>query len=129
MVIIQPTDEFLALGKRAYEAYGGYDACRMKVYSYLRMPAPEIEVLPSMRLRSGSISYCVKMTLRDCSLCDKKYTVLRHKAYLELYPRLPFLCEHEAVISDMVVSDHIEGDPIQLPMEIDYYIPEGGRRA
>ena len=122
--LIQPSDEFLALGKKAYDVYGDYDTARMKIYSYLRMPAPEIEVLPYMNLRSGASSYFIKVLAPTCSSCNNRHAVLRHKRYLEVYPQLPFICEHGEVVQDLVVDDHIDGEPILIPDELDAFIPE-----
>ena len=73
----------------------------MKLYSWLRMPAPEIQVQPVMSLRSGAITYYVKIGItggaseQGCATCHNRYALLRHKLYLELYPKLPFMCAHD----------------------------------
>ena len=95
----------------------------MRAFSHLRMPAPQIEIIPSRTLR-GDPRYHAKIEAPSCTLCHDRHALLSHRKYLELYPLLPFECIHGEVIHDLAVDERADKEHVALPTTIDRHMPD-----
>ena len=86
-----PPREFFELGARAYTAYGDYEVTRMIAYRHLGLPAPMVNVLPTVTPETRDRTYIVRVMAPECAECDQRHTVVAHRLYVMLYAQVPFL--------------------------------------
>merc|ERR1711867_104220 len=106
-----PPMEFHELGARAYSAYGEYEVNRMIAYHHLNLPAPPINVPPTITDEIQDRNYMVRLTAPDCGECHDRHTVIAHRLYVILYSQRPFLCLHRQMIVDLEIEQVTMGPP------------------
>ena len=75
----QAPRSFHELGARGYSAYGEYEVRRMIAYRHLNLPAPPINVPPTITDENRDRTYVVRLTAPNCQLCHEKQTVIAHR--------------------------------------------------
>ena len=125
----QAPREFHELGDRAYSAYGEYEVNRMIAYRHLNLPAPPINVPPTLTDENRDRTYMVKLFAPHCEECNERHTVIAHRLYVVFYSQRPFLCLHRQLIVDLEIDEVTIGPPVFLPARIDTVVPvlPGGR--
>ena len=118
------TIAFHELGARAYSAYGEYEVNRMIAYRHLNLPAPPINVPPTITDENRDRNYTVRLTAPDCVECHDRHTVIAHRLYVILYSQRPFLCLHRQMIVDLEIEQITIGPPVFLPARIERVIPD-----
>ena len=81
--------EMIKMAEKCFTSYDEYESARGRAYSHMNLPAPQISIPPVVTTEMANVSYYVCLTVPGCGQCHKQFTMLRHKAYLELYPQLP----------------------------------------
>ena len=124
-----PPAEFFELGARAYTAYRDYEVSRMVAYRHLGLPAPMINVLPTVTPETRDRNYVVRIEAPECVECHQRHTVVAHRLYVMLYAQVPFLCLHGQVIIEIGIDEVTIGPPIFLPARIERLIPDGASQS
>ena len=124
-----PPADFFDLGARAYTAYGDYEVRRMVAYRHLGLPAPMVNILPTVTPETRDRTYVVRVQAPDCEECHQRHTVVAHRLYVMLYAQVPFLCIHGQVICEIGIEEVSIGPPIFLPARIERLIPDGASQS
>ena len=124
-----PPREFFDLGARAYTAYGDYEVRRMVAYRHLGLPAPMVNILPTVTPETRDRTYVVRVEAPECEECHQRHTVVAHRLYVMLYAQVPFLCLHGEVIHEIEIDEVTMGPPIFLPARIERLIPDGASQS
>ena len=74
----QAPRRFHDLGSRAYTAYGEYEIRRMIAYRHLNLPAPPVNVPPTITDENRDRTYVVRLTAPSCGECNERQTVIAH---------------------------------------------------
>ena len=96
----------------------------MIAYRHLNLPAPPINVPPTITEENRDRTYVVRLHAPRCEMCHQRHTVVAHRLYVILYSQRPFLCLHRHLIEDMEVAEERTGPPVFLPARIERVVPD-----
>ena len=101
----------------------------MIAYRHLGLPAPMVNVAPTVTPETRDRSYVVRVEAPNCPECHERHTVVAHRLYVILYAQCPFLCLHGEAIMEIAIDEVTVGPPIFLPARIERLIPDGASQS